>query len=560
MRVNFDRIGKSFSCWSFLAASAMVIGGMPAHPAWGQFKGDVALLNSNAESDSGEDTNLQLATDAAGNWVAVWQSDDTLDDTVGGDLDILVSTSSDGGVTWSDPAALNSNAATDAMDDLNPALVSDGTNWIVVWQCDMPGGGTVSNIHHSRSTDAGATWSPQGLFSTPNQQNSGTDADPAIAIGGNRAVVVWSSSRDIDGNVDDDGVPIVTFDKDIFMSVSTDGGASWTTASVVNTNHVTDPVADTVPSIATDGDSNWMIVWHSFLQIVFARSEDNGGTWSPPVGLPGSPGGIGPQIASDFHRSKPDVDAGYWLATWTFGPDVVAARFLDTGPDFDMDIPDGEIENVWREPVTVGGGSNPFLGTDGIGTWVIAWQTSGEDGGDGDVVLARSVDNGKVWLEAQPLDEGSDADAGEDTTPQIATDKQDNWLAGWTSTDDRDGRGGDADLLVVPFTFQPDCNANGVSDSQDLLNELTDACLTGGVDGNLNNNTSDDNGNDNAPDDNGNDNMPDDNLNDNAPNGGGLGDQIPNVAPVCALGMQGTFAVLLLGLGLIRATRRRGAR
>ena len=66
----------------------------------------------------------------------------------------------------------------------------------------------------------------------------------------------------------------------------------------------------------------------------------------------------------------------------------------------------------------------------------------------------------------------------------------------------------------------------------------------------------DDNGNDNTPDDNGNDNTPDDNANDN---GGGLGDLIPST-PVCAMGMQGAFVFLLLGLGLIRATRRRGAR
>ena len=544
-----------------MAASAEVIVSGPVNPAWGQFKGDVAELNANAVSDSGEDTNLQLATDAAGNWVAVWQSNDTLDDTVGGDLDIFVSTSSDGGLTWSDPAALNSDAAADAMDDFNPALVTDATNWIVVWQCDMPGGGTVSNIHHSRSTDAGATWSPQGLFSTPNQQTGGTDADPSIATDGSRAIAVWSSTRDIDGNVDGDNMPILSFDADIFMSVSTDGGGSWTTASVVNTNHVTDPVADTVPSIATDGDSNWMIVWHSFVQIVFARSEDNGGTWSPLAGLPGSAGGKSPQIVSDFGRSELDQDAGVWLAAWVLGPDVVASRFIDTGPDFDWGLQEGEIEDVWREPVTVGAGSNPFLGTDRIGTWMMVWQTDGDDGADADVLFARSVNNGIDWMESQPLDDGSDADAGDDTTPQIATDKQNNWLAGWTSTDDRDGSGVDADLLFVPFTFLPDCNANGVSDIQDLLNGLTDACLTGGVDDNGNDNTPDDNGNDNVPDDNVNDNTPDDNANDNAggnDNTAGVDDLLPSIARPCGFGMLGTFGFLLLGLGLIRATRRRG--
>ena len=68
MRVDIDRIGKMWARYSVWLAAAAVFVGWPMNPAWGQFKGDVAALNANVVADSGEDTNLQLATDAEGNW------------------------------------------------------------------------------------------------------------------------------------------------------------------------------------------------------------------------------------------------------------------------------------------------------------------------------------------------------------------------------------------------------------------------------------------------------------------------------------------------------------
>ena len=79
-----------------------------------------AALNGNADNDSGSDTSAQVATDSAGNWVAVWCSADTLDGTLDIDEDIFVSRSTDNGETWSASAALNTNAADDADDDRAP--------------------------------------------------------------------------------------------------------------------------------------------------------------------------------------------------------------------------------------------------------------------------------------------------------------------------------------------------------------------------------------------------------------------------------------------------------
>ena len=51
------------------------------------------------------------------------------------DYDILYARSTDNGVTWTDPAALNTNAATDTGDDTRPQVTTDGAgNWIAVWE------------------------------------------------------------------------------------------------------------------------------------------------------------------------------------------------------------------------------------------------------------------------------------------------------------------------------------------------------------------------------------------------------------------------------------------
>lgn len=59
----------------------------------------------------------QVITDGAGNWLAVWHSQDSLGGSIGTDQDILISRSTDNGVNWSAPVALNSNAASDSRAD-----------------------------------------------------------------------------------------------------------------------------------------------------------------------------------------------------------------------------------------------------------------------------------------------------------------------------------------------------------------------------------------------------------------------------------------------------------
>ena len=104
----------------------------------------MATLYDNAGPDGGGDFFPQLTTDGAGMWIATWFSTDTLGDTIGVDFDILYAVSTDEGTSWSAPAALNGNAATDHGNDFFPQLTTDGAGtWIAAWHSSDSLSGTI---------------------------------------------------------------------------------------------------------------------------------------------------------------------------------------------------------------------------------------------------------------------------------------------------------------------------------------------------------------------------------------------------------------------------------
>src|SRR5262245_51238995 len=78
------------------------------------------------------------------------------------------------------------------------------------------------------------------------------------------------------------------------------------------------------------------------------------------------------------------------------------------------------------------------LATDGRGHWVAAWFTevfAGTIDNDGDILVARSIDNGKNWSSPVALNSDAAVDLRLDTAPRIATDGQGHWVAVWEGAD-----------------------------------------------------------------------------------------------------------------------------
>ncbi|RJX75325.1 hypothetical protein DZ860_01185 [Vibrio sinensis] len=97
------------------------------------------------------------------------------------------------------------------------------------------------------------------------------------------------------------------------------------------------------------------------------------------------------------------------------------------------------------------GDEDPTIATDKNGNWVAVWS-SGENidgsGTDGDIVFVRSQDNGKTWTEAQVLHSFSLSDRAHDWYPTVKI-VDDRWIVVWMTQHDFSGSGGtDRDIVI----------------------------------------------------------------------------------------------------------------
>jgi hypothetical protein len=348
-----------------------------------------AYLNSNAATDTGDDYRPAIATDGNGVWVVAWESHDSLDETIGTDGDILYVRSTDNGVTWTAPAPLNSNAATDSGSDQQVALATGGNGvWIAVWSSNENLGGTIGtdrDLLYARSTDHGVTWSAPAPLNSNAATDGGYDEYPAIATDAfGNWIVCWQSNDSLGGTISNDD--------DVLYARSTDHGVTWSAPAPLNTNAATDTGGDYEPTLAVDGIGTWIAAWVSNdslggtigtdSDVLYARSTDSGATWSAPAPL----------------NSNAATDAG--------------------------------SDSAVR------------LATDGGRNWVAVWMSKGSLEGslnDWDILFARSENRGVTWSAPAALNSNAASDIGDDYSPAVTTDGLGTWIALWDSNDELGG-------------------------------------------------------------------------------------------------------------------------
>jgi len=187
-----------------------------------------------------------------------------------GNGEIAYSRSTDGGATFEDPFIVSN---VDLRSSYVPSIASDGDNLIeIVWSDDnyyVPE--LEPNVSLSRSVDKGKTFSPPMiLVEAPNP------GEPDIAIDSENIYVVSTYGP--------------AFEQEILFSRSIDGGITFFPPINISNS----PEMSWPPVITVDSAGNIYIIWAEGiagnLRLFFARSTDEGNSFSSPLLLPAPEG------------------------------------------------------------------------------------------------------------------------------------------------------------------------------------------------------------------------------------------------------------------------------
>ncbi|MHC5056246.1 MAG: PKD domain-containing protein [Planctomycetota bacterium] len=328
---------------AFLAAAAC--GALSLEGARGA---DVAVLVG-----VGDESRVDVAA-AGGTLLVVWQDDS------GSDIDIRAARVDAAGAVLGAGAF---DVCTAAGVQSWPAVASDGTGFLVVWQDERSG---TAEVWGARVDSDGNVEETDGF-----QISSGTGAEnyPDVGWTGSAYLVAWQDSRDLG-----------TTDWDIFAArVGTDGAVADQGASAIK---VTGAGVQDAAAVAGNGGSALVVCRHGAGNDILGAVVDAGGT-------PGVPFAVG---AATSTQKSPAVafGRGVYLVAWEdyrdtsgypdpLNADVYAARVSAAGALLDATHVEVAKTSTTRT-------ASPSVAFDGA-NFVVAWE-DGPDG-DSDVYAAR---------------------------------------------------------------------------------------------------------------------------------------------------------------------------
>ncbi len=184
---------------------------------------DIRLQRSTDGGNTWLGADVRLDQDAAGAaasgdpLVSVSQIDGRsltvlFEDDRNGSRDILIRSSADGGVTWTNETLVNANGAGTSQSD-RPRLSRVGTRLYVTWMDNRNGN---NDVFFNTSADNGATWLAADVRLDTDAAGAAFSFDPAIDVDGQNIYVAWVDNR--------------AGALDIHFNRSTDGGTTWQVA------------------------------------------------------------------------------------------------------------------------------------------------------------------------------------------------------------------------------------------------------------------------------------------------------------------------------------------
>jgi hypothetical protein len=285
--------------------------------------------------------------------------------------------------------------------DENPFIASNGTSTtIVVWEHtsgtltvgDDAGNSDHKNetIFYKRSTDFGASWGPMLRLGTGGSPDNGDDLMPFLCTDKKGTwIAAWYSKQSLNGTIGTD--------RDILFSRSTDDGLTWSPTAALNRGAAGDSSDELAPALATDGAGTWVASWFMIggfggRSLQWARSNDNGLTWSIPV-----------SFAQTGYYTSPRVcflGNATWLISY-FGAsssstqfNVCATRSTDNAISFSSPT---VLDTAATWDLT------PNIATDANGKVMVCWMSSPSDvsGPNFQLKSVLSPNRGSSWGAAE---------------------------------------------------------------------------------------------------------------------------------------------------------------
>jgi hypothetical protein len=309
--------------------------------------------------------------------------------------DLHYTRSSDAGATWSEPRIL---ATGSGVPIIQAEIAASGRQVHVVWQ---QGASDQARIHHRRSTNRGKSWRRPRSLSTAGKASE----QPTVAVDGKGVHVAWIQTRH-----GSDTKPVK-----LFMTRSQNRGKDWTSPERLDRRSL----GLATPLLATGGgrvhffwgrrvyvDGTWT------LQVLSRSSTDGGSTWSPRRQVVGEGWRLS-SVAVDGHTLHLLWENGQYKLSWVeyqrshdAGKTWTEAQRLDEGSLASLDVLGDRLEAAW---VRDWDGTGPLIysrSTDGGRTWPIRRQIGRVTrfpnltlaGGQGRCAGAAHLTYGKKWV------------------------------------------------------------------------------------------------------------------------------------------------------------------